>query len=99
MPPAPVDPDRLLTLGAALAPLRECARTGADEVLGHYPELGDRETQSALEEYLDQVADLLREIDASASDLAETLRAAAASGPGAQRAVSERIDETGEVLR
>jgi hypothetical protein len=57
----------------ALRSLRECARSGADEVLSHLPELGDREVQSVLDAYLDQVADLLRELDASASDLADRL--------------------------
>jgi hypothetical protein len=99
MPPAQLDPERLLALGAALAPLRESALAGADEVLGHYPEVGDRETQSALEDYLDQAADLLREIDASATDLADRLRAAAASGSAVERAVAQRIDESGEVRR
>ena len=47
MPPASVDPDRLRLLGAALAPLRECAREGAEEVLSQFPEVGDRETQAA----------------------------------------------------
>ena len=85
MPPASVDPDRLRSLGAALAPLRECARDGADEVLGQFPEVGDRETQAALDGWVDQLADLLREIDATGSDLADTLRVAAlnAAGPRA----------------
>jgi hypothetical protein len=62
--------------------LRDGARDGADEVLSHLPELGDRELQSALDAYLDQVADLLREVDDSASELADRLDIAAA-GTGA----------------
>jgi hypothetical protein len=93
MPPAPVDPDRLASLGAALAPLRECARAGSDEVLALYPEVGDRETQSAVDDCLDQVADLLREVDASATDLADRLRVASASaarpGPAVRRVADE----------
>lgn len=77
MPPAPVDPERLLALGTALEALRECARDGADEVLAHLVEVGDRETQSAIDAYLDLVADLLREIDASASEVFDQLRIAA----------------------
>jgi len=69
MPREPVASDPLPALAAVLAPVREVARAGADEVLAHYPELGDREAQSALETYLDQVADLLREIEASVADL------------------------------
>jgi hypothetical protein len=85
MPPASVDPDRLRSLGAAHGPLRACAGEGAEEVLAQFPEVGDRETQAALDGWVDQVADLLREIDATASDLADRLRIAAFSagdGPG-----------------
>jgi sugar phosphate isomerase/epimerase len=77
MPPASVDPERLRSLGAALAPLRDCAREGADEVLAHFPEVRDRETQAVLDAWVDQVADLLREVDATAADLAARLRVAA----------------------
>ncbi|MGO4342863.1 hypothetical protein [Pedococcus sp. 2YAF34] len=73
MPPAQDGRDRSPTLGAALRPLRDCARDGADEVLSHLPDLGDRELQSAVDAYLDQVADLLREVDASASEVADRL--------------------------
>jgi hypothetical protein len=76
MPPARVDPDLLRSLGAALSRLRECARDGADEVLAQFPEVGDRETQGALDGWVDQLADLLREIDATATDLASRLRVA-----------------------
>lgn len=80
MPRTPVPPDPLAALGAALDGVRDAARHGADEVLSHYPELGDRETQSALEAYLDQVADLLREVDASCGDLSDTVRLAGGRG-------------------
>ena len=70
MPPARVDPDRLRPLGAALGPLRECAGDGAEEVLAQFPEVGDRETQLVVDGWVDQLADLLREIDATATDLA-----------------------------
>jgi hypothetical protein len=79
MPPAPVDPGRLRALGSALARWQECAGAGADEVLGHLVEVGDADTQSALDDYLDVVADLLRRIEAGTSETAERLRAAAAS--------------------
>ena len=81
MPPARVDPDRLRSLGAALGPLRECAREGADEVLAQFPEVGDRETQAVLDGWVEQLADLLREVDAAATDLAGRLRVAALSVP------------------
>ena len=82
MPPAPVDPDRLRSLGAALRPLRECAGQGAEEVLAQFPEVGHRETQAALDSWVEQAADLLREIDATASDLADVLRVAALNAGG-----------------
>jgi hypothetical protein len=91
MPPAPVGPDRLAALGAALAPLRDCARAAAEEVLEHYPEVGDRETQAALDDLVDQAADLLREIDAGAGELAARLQVAARqAGPFA-------LDQRGHV--
>jgi hypothetical protein len=83
MPPASVDPGRLRSLGAALGPLHECTREGAEEVLAQFPEVGDRGTQAALDGWVDQLADLLREIDATTVDLAGRLRVAAlAAGAG-----------------
>ena len=79
MPPAQVGPEALRALGAALGSLRECARSGADEALDHLPEVGDRELQTVLDDYLDQVADLLREVEASVADVAARLRVAATS--------------------
>ena len=73
MPPARVDPDRLRSLGAALEPLRECARDGAEEVLEQFPDLGDRETQAVLDGWVEQVADLLREVETTSTDLAGQL--------------------------
>ena len=78
MPPARVDPDRLRSLGAALGALRECARDGADDVLAQFPEVGERETQAVLDEWVDQLADLLREVDSAATELAGRLRVATA---------------------
>lgn len=72
MPPARVHDDRPLLLGAGLAPLRDCVRAGADEVLAQFPTLGDRETQAALDGWVEQLADLLREVDATATELAAT---------------------------
>lgn len=80
MPRTPDPPDPLAALGAALEGVRDAARDGADEVLSHYPELGDRETQSTLEAYLDQVADLLREVEASCGDLSDRVRLAGGRG-------------------
>ena len=81
MPSSSVGPERLLTLGAALEELRAVAREGAEEALGHVPEVGDRVTQNALDGFLDQVADTLRAIDAESTELAGRLRIAAASQP------------------
>lgn len=99
MPPAPVDPDRLRSLGAALGPLRECARDGADEVLAHFPEVGDRESQRALDDWVEQAADLLREIEATATDLADRLRVAALATAGTEAAVTQRLERSDEVRR
>jgi hypothetical protein len=95
MPPASVDPDRLRSLGAALGPLRTCAREGAEEVLSQFPEVGDRETQAALDSWVEHLADLLREIDATGSDLADRLRVAAlnADGTGGSAAAHGRPAE------
>jgi hypothetical protein len=99
MPPASVDPDRLRSLGAALGPLRECAREGAEEVLAQFPELGDRETQAALDGWVEQLADLLREIEATGSDLADRLRVAALNAGDSRWAapVHDGQDTPGEV--
>ena len=99
MPPAPVSPDRLLALGAALAPLRESARTGAEEVLAMYPEIGDRAAQSALEACLDQVADVLRAIDAATSELADRLRLAASATSRTEAEVRASLDQVGRLPR
>ena len=61
-------------MGRALAPLRECARTGVDEVLGLYPEVGAGAPQASVEACLDQVAELLRALGSATSELADQLR-------------------------
>jgi hypothetical protein len=76
MPPARVDPDRLRSLGAALGSLGECAGDGAQELLEQFPEVGDRDTQAVLDGWVEQVADLLREVDVTATDLAGRFRVA-----------------------
>ena len=93
MPPAPVSPERLLALGAALRPLRECAADGAEEVLGHVPEAGDRPTQAAVDGFLDVVADLLRGIESSTGDLADRFRVAALARETTERDVTRHVDE------
>jgi hypothetical protein len=77
-----VDPERLLGLGATLESLRTVARDGADEALEHFPEVGDRVTQNALDALLEQLADTLRAVDAEATEVAGRLRIAATSVPG-----------------
>ena len=85
MPSSPQDPARLLAMAAELEQLGVPAREGAEEVLGHFPEIGDRETQVALDAALEQFAHTLRVIDAAATEIAARLRIAArqpgASGP------------------
>src|SRR5690349_1991212 len=92
MPPARVDPDRLRSLGAALGPLRECARGGAEDVLAQFPDVGDRETQTVLDGWVDQLADLLREVEATATDLAGRLRVAALAGPAHDATAGDPAD-------
>jgi hypothetical protein len=84
MPPAPVGPDRLAPLVQALTAVRDAARAGAEELLEHYPELGDRDTQSSVDEVVDHAADLLRELDAAATELVGRFSVAArqAAPPG-----------------
>jgi hypothetical protein len=77
--PSSVDPARLVALSVSLDALRAVARDGAEEVLGHFPEVGDRATQSALDGLLEQLADTLRAIDAEAGELTGRLRIAAQS--------------------
>jgi hypothetical protein len=74
MPRTPVPPEPLAGLHAALTALREVSRDGADELLDQYPTLGDRETQAAVDAFLETAADLLREVDASADELATRVR-------------------------
>lgn len=97
MPPAPDGHDRSPSLGVALSSLRERARSGADEVLSHLPELGDREAQSVLDTYLDQVADLLRELDASASELVDRLHLTTPPSTGATTVARDQVQATSEV--
>lgn len=81
MPSESVASDPTAALGAALAPLAVTAGQGADDVLDLRPVAGERETQVALDAYLEQVADLLREVQASADELVATLRVAARARP------------------
>ncbi|NNM46305.1 hypothetical protein [Knoellia koreensis] len=96
MPSEPGPADLTSALGAALASLREGAGSGVDDALDLFPVTGDRDTQRALDTYLEQLADLLREVEASAGELEATLRiagcgrvrptgvgASAPDGPGA----------------
>jgi hypothetical protein len=97
MPPAQDGRDRSPSFGVSLRSLRDCARSGADEVLSHLPELGDREVQSVVDAYLDQVADLLRELDASASDLADRLDiAGSARTSRGDRAATSAVTASGD---
>jgi hypothetical protein len=86
MSPAPAESSRLRILGDALAGLRDCARTGAEEVLGLYPDVGDREVQSAVEACLEDVAEILRLLDEDATSLTDDLHVLAGARPeGARR--------------
>lgn len=95
-------------MAAALGPLREAARGGSEELLGHFTDLGDRVAQNALDAYLEHAADLLREIDAASSDLAARLEIAARSAEssttvdpsvGRRRARNSELPDVGEAAR
>jgi hypothetical protein len=96
MPRPPAGADLLRTLGAALTPLRDCAAAAAQEALEHFPELGERHTQHAVDGYLDQVCDLLREVEVSTSELAARLHVASlgsAAEPGRPAQLRHADDE------
>jgi hypothetical protein len=98
MPSPRVDPQRLLALAAALEPLAGVARAGADEVLGHFPEIGDRTSQTSLDALLEQFADTLRALDAEATEQAARLRIAAREAAG-RRATEGGAAERGAAER
>lgn len=95
--PSSVDPERLAALGVALDPLRAAAREGAEEALGHFPETGDRKTQSAVDGLLEQLADTLRAVDSEAAELVARLRIAGQSAVRAQeRLGDERVQDSAD---
>jgi hypothetical protein len=96
MPSSSVDPERLVGLAATLENLRAVARQGADEVLEHFPEVGDRSTQTALDAFLEQAADTLRAVDAESGELAGRLRIAAATRPATPLPRSAETSGTGD---
>ncbi|WP_270886522.1 hypothetical protein [Pedococcus sp. 5OH_020] len=73
MPLAPAGATPCPSPAEALASLRECAGAGATEVLDHFPALGDRQTQAALDEYVEHVAALLDEMRTFATHVAALL--------------------------
>jgi hypothetical protein len=101
MPSEPGPADLTSALGAALAGLRENAGAGVEDVLDLFPVAGDRDTQRALDAYLEQVADLLREVEASAGELEATLgiaargRSARTPAPGSPTPGSPAAGSTG----
>lgn len=99
MPSSSVDPERLLALGAALEGLRAVAREGAEEVLEHFPELGERTTQDALDGLLEQLADTLRAVDAEATELAGRLHIAAAAPTASRSRSSSGVADASDTAR
>lgn len=92
MPGARVDPEYLLGLAGVLAPLRARARDGAEELLGHFTVLGDRETQRAVDALLEQAADTLRALDQEATEQALRLQETARRADHAERGVHTLMD-------
>ena len=54
-----------------LEAVREVARAGSEDVLGHVPDTGDTATGRAVDDFVEQAADALRALDEAA---AETIR-------------------------
>ena len=90
MPPEPDAVERT-TLVGALAGLGASAEAGADDLLDLFPVAGDREAQRAVDSYLEQVADLLREVQATALELTATLQVVGRGG----RTTSTSMDAHG----
>mgnify|MGYP003375609306 CR=1 FL=1 len=65
MPSREGSPDR----DQGLTALRHVCRTAADDLVAVLAMLGDRETQGALDAYLDHLLDALRMLDAEAGEL------------------------------
>lgn len=100
MPPASADDARLAWLGDVLAALSATSARSADEVLSLYPEVAHRQTQAAVESWLDEVATLLRAIDSVAARIADDLHVAAGSHPRAVVGADVEADRpTGAGLR
>lgn len=92
MPGARVDPEYLLGLAGALAPLRTCARDGAEELLGHFAVLGERATQRVVDTLLEQAADTLRAVDQEATEQALRLQETARRADHGERGVHTLMD-------
>jgi hypothetical protein len=60
-----------------LTAVREVARTEADDLLGQVPDTGDSATGRAVDDFVEQAADVLRALDEA---VGETLRRLSASG-------------------
>lgn len=73
MPPASATSARLRLCAESLGSLAACARTGADEMLRLYPEVGEPRVQATLERVLDEVRELLSAVDVSATELSDDL--------------------------
>ncbi|KAF0835501.1 hypothetical protein [Ornithinibacter aureus] len=73
----PLGPDPALARAAAdaLFALRERVADAEDDVLSSLVVTGEPRPQRVLDDWLDQVADTLRAVGETASDLATTLRA------------------------
>lgn len=81
MPPSHPRPEDLTALGAAMSSTADDAAACGDQLLDHLVTVGDHASQIALDGFVDEAVDILRELSAGCRELALTLRSGAASAP------------------
>ena len=89
-----VDPGRILAAAAALGPLRDRCEAGAAELLGQFAVVGDRRLQVAVDQLVDDAADLLLAVSGEAGELALALRTSASRAATAERGLTMNVDRS-----
>lgn len=80
--PTPALRAQLSTAVAALTAIGRDALAGSDELLQHYPEVGEHTTQRAVDSFVDQASDSLRALRESLDDCIRELAGARDAGKG-----------------
>ncbi|WP_392544921.1 hypothetical protein [Oryzobacter telluris] len=96
--PLEPDPTRAAALLARLDALRAVVAEAEEDVLASLVVTGEPHAQRVLDDWLDQVADTLRAVGASADELAPTVARFAPSTPDAARAPRAVHDHTASDL-